>query len=195
MKGARNYKNLRMAQNQNAEKFFDFLIEKKRPTHILEIGTAQGGLSLLLSDLLTKHNLNNSIIKTYDREEPVYLISTIKKNNIKNIDVNHCNIFDEDIEKLKSFIDQGSPTLVLCDGGSKKTEFNMFAKFLKKEDMIMAHDYAPNKNYFENHVRGKIWNWHEIQDSHIEETCKKENLLRLVPDMSQSAAWVCMIKK
>ena len=59
----------------------------------------------------------------------------------------------------------------------------------------MAHDYAPNKEYFEEHMRDKIWNWHEIQDSDIQESCKKYHLTPYMQNEFLSVAWACFIKQ
>jgi hypothetical protein len=59
----------------------------------------------------------------------------------------------------------------------------------------MAHDYAPNENYFNENIKGKIWNWLEIQDSDINETCEKYNLKPFMEDDFRSIVWVCKIKE
>ena len=42
----------------------------------------------------------------------------------------------------------------------------------------MAHDYAPNNEYFINYIKDKIWNWHEIQDSDLVTAMKKNHLIK-----------------
>ena len=58
----------------------------------------------------------------------------------------------------------------------------------------MAHDYAPNRKVFDNEYLDKIWNWMEITDKHIEETCNKYNLSDYLPKVIKPFAWVAKIK-
>lgn len=201
VKGNFVYKNLAISQNENAESFFDQLIEELRPSRVLEIGTFHGGFTLVLRDLLDKNNLQDSVLKTYDTEIQKYLIP--KAKDIKNLEIVTKNLFgysymewrnEESKEEIKSFIDEGSPTLVLCDGGCKKCEFMLISPLLKKGDVIMAHDYAPNREYFEEHIKGKIWDWMEIQDSDIKKSVASYNLLPYMQEKAQLAAWACKIK-
>jgi hypothetical protein len=43
--------------------------------------------------------------------------------------------------EIKDFIQSSGKTLLFCDGGYKEHEFNVFSKYLKKDDVIMLHDY------------------------------------------------------
>ena len=58
----------------------------------------------------------------------------------------------------------------------------------------MAHDYAANLEVFENNIKGKVWNWMEIQDSDIDDCCAKFNLIPLNQEEFTNVAWVCKIK-
>jgi hypothetical protein len=86
-------------------------------------------------------------------------------------------------------------TIVMCDGGSKKNEMKILGKYLKPGDIIMAHDYAPTIEYFENFIYGKIWKWCEILDSDIENVVTEYNLEPYMKDEFQEVVWVCKIKK
>lgn len=59
----------------------------------------------------------------------------------------------------------------------------------------MAHDYAPNTEYFEQYMRNKIWNWHEIQDSDIIDSCEKYGLKPYMREEFLSVAWACFKKE
>jgi hypothetical protein len=82
----------------------------------------------------------------------------------------------------------------LCDGGCKKCEYNAIAPLLKNKDIIMAHDYSPNLEYFEQHMRDKIWNWMEINDNDINEISKKYNLVSFQQELLLNIAWNCKQK-
>ena len=80
---------------------------------------------------------------------------------------------------------------MLCDGGDKRREFKTFHKYLKKNDIIMAHDYAPNSEVFKDEYLNKIWNWHEFQDDFAE----YENLEPYLQEIFKNYAWCIRIKK
>ena len=202
IEGSFVYKHLAVSQNQNVVGFFDELFASLRPTKVLEIGTFHGGLSLIIMDLLERNNLQDTILRTYDTEIQKFLIP--KAKDIKNLEIITKNLFSysymewkdkESQNEIKSFIDEGSPTLVLCDGGCKRCEFNLIAPLIKKGDVIMAHDYAPNKEYFEEHIKDKIWNWMEIEDKNIQKTSEQCSLQPYKQEKAQQAAWLCRIKQ
>ena len=84
---------------------------------------------------------------------------------------------------------------MLCDGGSKKNEFRILSDYLKVGDVIMAHDYAPNEEYFQEHINNKIWNWLEIQDNDINEPSLRNNLIPYMEDDFRQVVWACKIKQ
>jgi hypothetical protein len=107
---------------------------------------------------------------------------------------NYTKLVEEEKEKLINFIRKPGVTIVLCDGGSKKNEFNLLSEFLKEGDIIMAHDYAPSLEFSMEKMQNKIWNWHEILDADIEESCKKFNLTPFLQEEFLNVAWVCRQK-
>ena len=196
MKGHFIYNGLIISQHPLIKTYFEKLLQETKPKRILEIGTAYGGLTLLIRDILDELKLFDTQIRTYD-----ILESTDLKSKKRNIEVIHQNIFtypyDELIDEsvVRNFISQDGTTIVLCDGGSKKNEFKLLSKFLKKGDIIMAHDYAPNQEYFDNHIKGKIWNWLEIQDFDINECCERYHLKPFMEEEFRSVVWVGKIKQ
>jgi hypothetical protein len=196
-----NYKGISIEQNPNIIDVFNKLINDIKPSRILEIGTFAGGLTLIMRDLLNLNNLEDSDVITYDVNTPSFLINQI--SNIK-ITVNVVNLFSDNYMNFKdenskneliNIIGQSGVTLVLCDGGSKKNEFNLISSLLKKGDVIMAHDYAPNEIYFQEHIKNKLWNWLEIQDSDINKSCINNNLKPYMEEDFRKVVWVCKIKE
>lgn len=181
-------------QNPNAFKvFYDFL-DKKRPSRILEIGTAMGGFTIFLKIVCDELGLDIPI-RSYDihgRQSYETMIGM-------GIDVRVQDIFTEGyqdvIQDALDFIQDDGPTLVLCDGGHKISEFNLLSKFIKSGDYIMAHDYASDEEYFNNHVNGVLWNWHEIKDSDIQTSVDEYKLKPFMHNEFQEAVWVCKIKE
>jgi len=180
-------------QNYNAFKVFYNFLNKNKPKRILEIGTGQGGLINFINDCKIHLQLDTKIITCDINELPWY--SIFVENGI---DVRVENIFNNEYSEVNSdiieFIQQDGLSLVLCDGGNKIKEFNLLSKFLKTNDIIMAHDYAPNREYFEKYMKYKIWNWMEIQDSDINYCCTRENLVPYCAEEFLSVAWVCKLK-
>lgn len=191
------YGHLFMAQNPDTPRVFKQFLSEVRPSRILEIGTFHGGLTLLLRDIMDELELYNNPILTYDINDQEFLKPLVVD---RNVDVRTKNLFDynnstfinnEAKEELVSFIQQDGITLVLCDGGCKKCEYNILSPILKHGDIIMAHDYAPDSEYFETYMKDKIWNWMEIQDSDI------YNIDKLMPFQQEfllQIAWMSRIK-
>ena len=59
----------------------------------------------------------------------------------------------------------------------------------------MAHDYCYDIQDFESNIKNKIWNWCEINESDIEESCNINNLKPYNQEVFNKAAWVCKIKE
>jgi cephalosporin hydroxylase len=190
------YKGLTAQQHINAFDVFKKFLNEIKPSRILEIGTAGGGFTLFLRDTLNEVGLTDTPIKTFD----IYDCNWYDQLRNNNIEVNVENIFDhsyfnlEKPEKIVPFIQEEGTTLVLCDGGHKIGEFNMISNYLKIGDFIMAHDYTCNTEYFQENILNKIWNWCEITDSHIEESCIKNNLEKYNEEEFQSVVWTCRKK-
>lgn len=196
VKGHFIYDGLIISQHENVGLVFDELIRKIKPKQILEIGTADGGLTLLLRDILNNNGLYDSLIRTYDIIEQVNLKNKTS-NNIEIITKNPFNYPYSDLEhpdEIREFIQKEGVTLVLCDGGYKINEFKLISKFLKVGDIIMAHDYIHDEKLFKEEIENKIWNWQEIQYSDIEKTCLINNLESYMLEEFQRVVWVCKMK-
>lgn len=193
------YGYLHISQNPNVERVFNRIIGVLRPSRVLEIGTFHGGLTLLIRDLLDKHECENSIIRTYDIEKQNYLIPLVDERTevlCKNLVNDYYTDFrnEECRKEIEDFINDGKPTLVLCDGGCKRCEYKILAPLLRDGDVIMAHDYAPDQKYFNEHMKDKLWDWFEIQDEDIKDSAEKYNLVDFQQPVAQTAAWTCKIK-
>jgi hypothetical protein len=196
MQGHFIYEDLIISQVTNIKVYFEKLFNELKPKQILEIGTFDGGLTLMMRDILDEINLSSTTIRTYDLNDQKRLKS--KNRNIEILTENLFSYSYSELEKedvVKEFIQRNGRTIVLCDGGSKKNEFRLLSKFLKLDDIIMAHDYAPNENYFNQHINNKIWNWLEIQDSDINESCEQYNLIPYMEEELRNVVWVCKIKQ
>ena len=204
MKGHTSYiskstHNLKLTMQQKPEigDAFEKLLTEIKPKQILEIGTAGGGTTLLIRETLDEIGLKETNIKSFDIKEHKWF----PKMRKKNIEVITENIFSKSYKELEkpkmveSFIKREGTTLILCDGGSKINEFNILSKFLKSGDIIMAHDYIDTKENFLKNYKNKIWNWREIGDEHIKNTCEKYNLKNYMKETFDKVVWVCKIKE
>jgi 23S rRNA U2552 (ribose-2'-O)-methylase RlmE/FtsJ len=189
-----SYNNWAAQQNHNAFEVFYNFIKDKSPKRIIEIGTALGGFTRFLKDTVDKLALDCDII-SYD----------INYNNwyedIKSmgVDVRIENIFLENYTKLPQevidFVQLDGVTIILCDGGDKVREFKIFSDYMKSGDHILAHDYAFDREFFDKNIYLKVWNWHELSESDIINSCEKNNLKDYQREVFQSVAWVSKIKE
>jgi cephalosporin hydroxylase len=190
--GRTSYEGLGVQQHNDAFKTFSEFLTDIKPSRILEIGTAGGGF-----DLFLRHNLPDIPILTFEISDKDYY-QRLKDNNIEvrieNI-FNHAYNALEKPEAIEPFIQQEGITLVLCDGGNKIGEFNSIAPLLKKGDFIMAHDYIREHDDFKENYEGKIWNWCEIEEKHIEEVSKQHNLEHYNQENFSKVVWVCKTKQ
>jgi 23S rRNA U2552 (ribose-2'-O)-methylase RlmE/FtsJ len=181
-------------QNHGAFKVFYDFIKDVKPKRILEIGTSLGGFTTFLKIVCDDLNLDTNI-RSYDINRHSWYDDIIKLG----IDIRVENIFTEGFkdfsEEVKEYIRQDGATIVLCDGGWKIGEFNVISKYIKNNDFILAHDYAENKEVFETKILNKIWNWHEIQKSDIQNSIDSNNLIEFLPEIFSNVAWGCFIKQ
>lgn len=183
------YNNIRNQQNPKAfDAFKNFFSKNTDIDLIIEIGTGFGGFSSFLYE--QSKSINSSFI-TYDINKN--FCDNLKKLN-HNIDVRNKNVFDIfTINEIECLVNKHKKTLILCDGGNVLKEFKTFTPILKQSDIIMGHDYAPNKQVFQEKYINKIWNWMEISDPDIELTVKENRLVNFHPELN-NVAWVSKVK-
>lgn len=190
-----SYEGMTCQQNPHCFDAFYQLIKDKNPSRILEIGTSLGGLTQYLKHICDGLGLDTNI-RSYDIHGRHEYDKMVKNG----IDVRIENIFSQDYNELidnevEEFIKSEGVTIVLCDGGNKIREFNFLSKYLKVGDIIMAHDYAYDREVFLNEIDKIYWNWHEISESDIKESVEKHNLKPFMQDLFTKAVWVCKIKE
>jgi len=187
---------IRLQQNEFFLNNLEKIILSINPHRIIEIGTARGGTTLAISDILIKNNLHDTKIKTFD----ISMRHHLRNINLSNIEFYVGNIFDwpkstlSKPEEITNFLSKTGRNLIMCDGGNKIKEFHILSQYLKVGDVIMAHDYAPNKEVFESDYVGKIWNHMEICDKDIEDSVETYNLKTYNNELIKETAWVAKIK-
>lgn len=193
------YKGINCQQNPNVFKVFTQFFNKVHFDYVIEIGTSYGGFSLFLHEQSSKHNFKFITYDWFDfkggnwsnRTEPL-------KNKIGRIpfDMRNKNVFEDLTIKEISKILSNNKCLLLCDGGDKIKEFNIYSDYLSVGSYIMAHDYAPNIKYYKNKIESKRWKWFEIQDSDIKNAMEKNNIVKTIPQEDfNKVVWVQCKKK
>jgi hypothetical protein len=172
--------------------FYDFLT-KIKPKRILEIGTSMGGFTSFLNKVSKEENINFEIL-TYDINEYPWYPDLISDG----IDVRIQDIFQFQDNKVNQevidFIQKDGLTIILCDGGFKILEFQVLSQYLKTGDFILIHDYCSTSEKFNEYINGKVWNWHEVADSDIDNICIKNGLENYDKETFESVVWGCKIK-
>lgn len=194
--GAAVYNGVVIQQHEDVFEIFKKFLSDIKPKRILEIGSGSGGFTMFLRDTLDELGLQETKIKTFE----VNKLPFFDQLRNRGVEVLHDNIFDHSYfnlvrpELVEPFIKEDGTTLVLCDGGYKITEFRVLSNFLKNGDFIMAHDYCPNKEYFEDHINNKIWLWCEIEDKYIQDVFEPNNLKSYNQEEFQKVVWICKKK-
>jgi cephalosporin hydroxylase len=181
-----NYKGIQCGQVTGFHHLLNILFLKQSFKNVIELGTQRGGTSLFLNDLTNLYGGKNFI--TFDIDK---CNTNIKLNQVVGDVLNDENIVD----LIKTNIQKEGKTLLFCDGGDKKAEFNKFSPFLKNGDFIMLHDYAHNKRFFDEEIHGKVWFWHEAQFSDIKESVEKYNLISYNKAQMSAFVYGCFFKK
>lgn len=174
------------------EVFYNFIAETK-PARILEIGTALGGFTTFLKICCDELQLPTKIL-SYDIANKSWY-DVIRE---RGIDIRVENVFTADWSSVDQYVvdfikDEGT-TIVLCDGGYKIGEFRILSDHLKSGDFILAHDYARDKEFFKEYIKGRVWNWCEITDADIQSACDKNNLKAYNCEVFETVAWCCKQK-
>ncbi len=125
--------------------------------NIIEIGTYNGGLTSWLYD-----NKNpNAMVVSYDID------GSINHTKRTDIDFRVEDCFEEkSFNEIISYIQRPGKTLFVCDGGDKPKEFSIFSEYLKSGDVIIAHDYAKNPEYWK--FVTNYWQWPYESDTNYD---------------------------
>ena len=187
------YRGLCLQQRKEVMDIFPVLLDKIKPKKIIEIGTGHGGLTLFLRDKIKPVE-----VYSFDICEEFSKFQQVLKE--EGININYLNMF---VDKVKDwnclevkdewvYLFDDTPKIVLCDGGTKKGEFNGLSRYLKSGDIIMLHDYCTDIETFDSL---KVWNWLEVKYSDIKESCEQYNLVPYMHEEFLNIAWGCFIKK
>jgi len=129
------------------------VVTEHKPELILEIGTAVGGLTLLLHEcdrstpLVTFDKYNMSRLRSRFHEGSVWHTANLEAGAFNaNVSFVLGNVFAEPVRtKLQVLLKDDRRIFLYCDGGSKPTEMYVFGKYLKQGDLLGVHDWAQDE--------------------------------------------------
>lgn len=179
--------NLLIAQNQNAlfaysNLFNSLSLNGEKVGRIIEIGTGNGGLSILFR---LYSIIENCDFITYDIGMFGMRKEYQKLYDMLQIDSRFFDCFS-DQSKLIQEIQKDDITILLCDGGDKTREFNYFSQYLKSGDFILAHDYTDNRDN-----KDQYWCCSDITYNKIETTLKNQNIIPYMYEDFYKSATFC----
>lgn len=180
------YLDIYMEQVKDISIKFDTFFEKNKFNTIIEIGTCHGGLSMYLA---LAANAMGAKFFTFD------IVNDLKKPHL--LEALNGTFFQLDVFKNKAIKiithrlnEENNRVLLLCDGGKKIKEFNLYAQYLKPSDVIMAHDYFTSMKKFHHQHKQPVWKCCEITLNDIKESLLKYNILSYHPEFEDSF-WFC----
>lgn len=212
-----------MQQNPQAVLSLNRLLNAHNFSTIIELGTHDGGLSTLFALYCFGSK--------YPAESPDPNEPSLYKNRTHHKSPKSFYTFDlflRDVPRIRMLIELGatfhrldflkdaysieyiggvirSPgtTLLLCDGGNKKKEFEIYAPFLKEGDVIMAHDWAFDEEAFNKNKKEGIWvGWESRwengsgadQQFGIKDVCVKNGIVQVYEEEFDKCVWFCGVK-
>lgn len=163
-----------MRQKGDIEKYFKQFFDHWIPDIIVELGTGDGEFTAIL------RKLGIFDIHSFD----------IQQGNIVTPGVTYykLDIFEakEGIINLFGI----NKILLLCNNGNKIREVNTFAKYLKSGDVIMAHDYADDRESFK---KFNYWRTCELTFKDVEEALTKFKPFH--HDLMIQSGWMSYMKQ
>lgn len=210
-------------QRPDAFVSFNRLLNAHNFDRIIEIGTHTGGLSLQFALYAL---LSRTQVVCDDPSEPALFVNRTHHRSLKSFTTYDIAIRDKSIiqilramganfvqadtlndpktiETIRAQIAAPGTTLLLCDGGNKHKEFELYAPALKPGDFIMGHDWAYDEAAFECNKRDGVWRGWELkwqtgegdQNFGIKDICERNGLKRVYAEEFDPVVWVCCVKE
>lgn len=176
-----DFEGIHVGQTPSIKKIFKKILPEF--SRIIEIGTDVGGLALFLH----KNKNENCDLISYDIDK-----SFNKVSDSYGIDFRLGDCFSNDTHnEIKQLIlDKSKRVLLLCDGGDKNREFNLFSQYLKKDDVIMCHDYSESDEDFS--IMKDNAGWEHLSESYlnsIQVAINENELSKFHYDEFKSVIW------
>jgi len=187
--GSFDYRGTRMQQVLSVTSILPQLFKKHKPARVLEIGTGDGGFIRMVRDALNDLDMKHVPTMSVDVEHRDGH-NLAKKEGSTLLTLNPFDAtYEELYDDVVKFVRGEGLTLAFCDGISPPREFAALAKYVKVKDVVLSHDYAPDRGYFDRHLYGKVWNWLETTDADLEPTVRMYGMERWEKDTLQDIVW------
>lgn len=171
-----------MCQSRLAVPLWSYVMELYPPKQIVEIGSLNGGFTTAIG--VHAWRIGCKVFSFDVCVAPNQDWASLAK--FLGIDFIQQDVF-EFSSVVESLVKQRGVTFLLCDGGNKPKEFNIFAKFLRSGDIIAAHDYCAGGD--------KSWPWSEIKKSDVAQTVKEQNLEPFMQEYFDEVGWMVYKKR
>lgn len=205
-------------QNPRAFLSFNRLLNVHSFDTIIEIGTHDGGLSTMFAlycclseQKAISVNPNEPILyknQTHHRSPKKFWTFDIVERDLaatKGIERLHGSFVRRDtlndettIEDIRQLIEYGRSTLLLCDGGNKKKELELYGSSLKSGDFVALHDWARDEAHFESNKARDVWHgwetrWEngigDTQQFGIKDLCDNYGIQQVYATEFDDSAW------
>lgn len=185
----KTYKDILLAQVDDIENLFNTIFAENKICQIIEIGTNRGGLSILLSDIAPE----NCQILTLDINSGFLQFNP--KDYEHNLTFMERDCLAAGKQLVTSWIQKDGQSMLLCDGGSKNKEFNLYSQYLKPNDIILLHDYIDNPDIWtESCLKYKWPSSPESSMAAIKKSVKQYGLEEYQYDYACCHLWGCFKK-
>jgi len=155
------------------------------PSRIIEMGTYNEAFTQVLYNVRKEIDDNFDFITIDFIKYPTDMPEDIRARRYPKMVYIEMDLFHH-IDIIGDVIKEN--TLVLCDNGDKIREMHLIAPYLKKDCVIMAHDYFESREEF-TAIGG--WpvceiTWNDVADLNMERYCY---------DIMKKGLWVSLIKR
>jgi len=181
---------IKMQQNNYALPLINELLINTRPDLIIEFGARTGGLSVFLG---MYSYYNNIEFITYEHDSASKPLKYADILNFLKVNIKYEDIFNQEVINFIEHKMENKKTILLCDAG-KTSEFNIYSNFMKRGDIILAHDYVYDDADFEEIKKQNIW-WHkEVEYKDIKDAILLNNLKEIDRELFKGSAWGVFMK-
>ena len=151
------------------------------PDVIIELGTDNGSFTEIIYRLRTKINSDFDFYSFDVKERPMDLPTRVVFDKI--------DIF-QNIARIGELVQEN--TLILCDNGRKIEEVWALVPYMKKDCVIMAHDYFKDAPTF--YIESN-WAVCEIEFNDVRPLLPTYGLELYHPEIMDKGLWLSLIKK
>lgn len=191
--GKYEYYGLPVNQVPKALDMINNLLAIVKPEKIIEFGTGDGGLSVLLSiyaslkgiQFLTYDaGIHNQNVLRHLKDPACFRWALLDKPEVK--------------EEIKHAILQSTrgPVILLCDA-LKSVEFDYYSDFCKKGDFLLVHDYCAEYGGERFKQVATESGWSAPQEQHydnLKAACERNSIAPFMHKEFEDVLWFCGVK-